>query len=305
MTTIHKSQIHTITFGKSVAQLRADANAILSAALGAADARKAVRRHLSVSSNGDVLNVGTGVRLRLARFDRVFVVGAGKSWCSHGDCCGGRSSVMQALERTCECEIRSSVPRPRHISLNECGHPLLRNFWNNPICSIIHEEANHCIVVVWKQYATQIQLRYIHENLLTLICKHRVYKILGDDTAVPAIPSEDRFWIIDEWFPRTMKCGLRFAASKTPASYFGKLAVSQIQLGAPAGIECRSFEQLHEARNWLQDRDGRVDRPEQTSCPNCCSGAKSNQLIGHMAVTVVTQIIGSYRKGIRHIEPIG
>jgi hypothetical protein len=49
-----------------------------------------------------------------------------------------------------------------------------------------------------------------------------------------------------------MECGLRFAASKRPDSYFGKLAVSQIQSAAPAGIECRSFEQLHEAREWLE-----------------------------------------------------
>ena len=129
---------------------------------------------------------------------------------------------------------------------------LLQNFWDNPICSINHDEANHCIIVVWKQYATQIQLRYIHENLLTVICKHRVYKILGDDTALPAIPSEDRFWIIDEWFPRAVECGLRFAASKRPASHFGNISVSHIQSAAPAGIECRSFEQLHQAREWLE-----------------------------------------------------
>ena len=129
---------------------------------------------------------------------------------------------------------------------------LLRNFWDNPICSIIHDKANRCIIVVWKQYASQIQFRYIHENLPTLICKHRVYKILGDDTALPAIPSEDRFWVIDEWFSRAVECGLRFAASKTPASYFGKLSVSHIQSAAPIGIECRSFEQLHEAREWLE-----------------------------------------------------
>jgi hypothetical protein len=109
---------------------------------------------------------------------------------------------------------------------------LLENFRDNPICSVIHDEVN--------------------ESLLTLICKHRVYKILGDDTALPAIPSEDRFWIIDKWFPRAVECGLRFAASKRPASYFGKLAVSHIQSAAPAGIECRSFEQLHEAREWLE-----------------------------------------------------
>jgi hypothetical protein len=129
---------------------------------------------------------------------------------------------------------------------------LLQNFWDNPICSINNDEANRCIIVVWKQYATQIQLRYIHENLLTLICKHRVYKILGDDTALPAIPSEDRFWIIDEWFLRALECGLRFAASKRPASHFGNISVSHILSAAPAGIECRSFEQLHEAKEWLE-----------------------------------------------------
>jgi hypothetical protein len=131
---------------------------------------------------------------------------------------------------------------------------LLENFRDNPICSIRHDEANHCVIVVWKQYATQIQFRYIHEQLLSLICAHRVNKILGDDTALPAIPSEDRFWIIDEWFPRAVKCGLRFAASKLPDAYFGRLAVSHIQSAAPTGLQCRTFEKLEEAREWL-DRD--------------------------------------------------
>ena len=27
---------------------------------------------------------------------------------------------------------------------------LLENFWDNPICSIIHDEAHRCIIVVWK-----------------------------------------------------------------------------------------------------------------------------------------------------------
>ena len=132
---------------------------------------------------------------------------------------------------------------------------LLENFRDNPICSIRHDEANHCIQVIWRQYATQIQFRYIHEKLLSLICEHRVDKILGDDTALPAIPTEDRFWIIDEWFPRAVKCGLRFAASKQPDAYFGRLAVSHIHSAAPAGLQCRTFEKLEEAREWL-DRDG-------------------------------------------------
>jgi hypothetical protein len=128
---------------------------------------------------------------------------------------------------------------------------LLENFRDNPICSILHDEVDRCIVVVWRQYATQVQFHYVHEQLLSLICEHRVTKILGDDTALHAIPSEDRFWVIENWFPRAVQCGLRFAASKAPDAYFGKLAVNHIQSAAPAGLKCRSFDRLEEAKQWL------------------------------------------------------
>ena len=119
--------------------------------------------------------------------------------------------------------LRDLREKLRHGSRD--SFQLLENFRDNPICSIRHDEANHCVIVVWKQYATQIQFRYIHEQLLSLICAHRVNKILGDDTALPAIPSEDRFWIIDEWFPRAVQCGLRFAASKRPDAQIGRAHV--------------------------------------------------------------------------------
>jgi hypothetical protein len=130
---------------------------------------------------------------------------------------------------------------------------LLENIWDNPICSIRHDEESRCIFIAWRQYATQTQFRYIHEKLLRVICEHQVLKILGDDTALPAIPSEDRFWIIDDWFPRAVQCGLRYAASKVPEAYFGKLAVNHIQSSAPADLTIRSFEKIEEARAWLNN----------------------------------------------------
>jgi hypothetical protein len=144
-------------------------------------------------------------------------------------------------------ELREKLRQDSRDSLQ-----LLKNFRDNPICSIVLDETSRCITVVWKQYATKTQYRYIHENLLTLICEHRVCKILGDDTALPTVPSEDRSWVIDEWFPRAVECGLRFVANKRPDSYFGKLSVGQIQSAAPAGPKCRSFEMLDEAREWLE-----------------------------------------------------
>jgi hypothetical protein len=49
-----------------------------------------------------------------------------------------------------------------------------------------------------------------------------------------------------------MQCGLRFAASKRPSTYFGKLSVNHILSAAPAGLKCQSFEELDEAREWLE-----------------------------------------------------
>ncbi|HEX4038973.1 MAG TPA: hypothetical protein VHX37_13015 [Acidobacteriaceae bacterium] len=129
---------------------------------------------------------------------------------------------------------------------------LLKNPWDNPTCSISIDEANRCIVAVWKQYAPQLQLRYIHENMLALIREHALCKLLGDDTALLTIPSEDRFWIIDDWFPRAVESGLRLAASKAPQLYFGKVSVNHIQSSAPPALSCRSFERLEEAREWLE-----------------------------------------------------
>jgi hypothetical protein len=144
-------------------------------------------------------------------------------------------------------ELREKLRQDSSDSLQ-----LLENFLDNPICSIRLDKVTHCILVVWKQYATQAQFRYIHVNLLALIREHHISKILGDDTALPTILSEDQVWVIDEWFPRAVECGLRFAASKRPDSYFGKLSVNHIQTAAPAGLKCRSFERLDEAREWLE-----------------------------------------------------
>src|SRR5271170_3652719 len=78
---------------------------------------------------------------------------------------------------------------------------LLKDFKENPICSVRLDESVPCIVVVWKQYATSTQLRFIHESILGLLEKHRVTKILGDDTLLPTIHAEDQTWIAENWMP--------------------------------------------------------------------------------------------------------
>ncbi len=63
--------------------------------------------------------------------------------------------------------------------------------------------------------------------------------------------SDDAKWIVEDWMPRAMAAGLKIAASVTPAWYFGRLSVQNIQSKAPQGFVARSFNDLRQAWTWL------------------------------------------------------
>ena len=98
--------------------LRKQALAIFRAAVQAADPVEAVRRHFHLQDG--VLAVG-GRRYRLAQFDRIFVIGAGKASASMG----------KAVERALGSRISSGLinvkyghtDKLKRIELIECGHP--------------------------------------------------------------------------------------------------------------------------------------------------------------------------------------
>lgn len=130
---------------------------------------------------------------------------------------------------------------------------LIADIENNPICSVSFDGSVPCVVVVWKRYVTSTQLRFVHENVLHLLKKHGASKILGDDTALPTIHDKDQAWITENWMPRAVAAGLKAGASKSPVSYFGRLSVSCLCSQAPEGLTIRPFDDLADARQWLQN----------------------------------------------------
>ena len=129
---------------------------------------------------------------------------------------------------------------------------LLHDSVNNSVCSITFDESVSCVFVVWKRYATSDQLRFTHESVLQLLKKHGATKVLGDDTALPTIHPEDQSWIVEDWIPRAQAVGLKCAASKSPNSHLARVSVKRVQSSLPAGLIARSFENLNDARHWLQ-----------------------------------------------------
>jgi hypothetical protein len=131
------------------------------------------------------------------------------------------------------------------------GFRMLQNPLDNPICAISFDSSIPAVLVEWKQYATSTQLQFIHETILELIRKHSATKILGNDTNLSTLHSEDAVWIRKNWLPRAIAAGLKFAANKRPKSYFTRLAVESLQEEVPTSLTLRSFDDITEAKTWL------------------------------------------------------
>jgi hypothetical protein len=132
------------------------------------------------------------------------------------------------------------------------GRALAKNLADNPICAVSRDDGVPCIFVQWKGYATSAQIRFIHECLIGFIERDRVSRILGDDSALVAVTTEDQEWIIWDWTPRAIAAGLRFVASKTPNGYYGRTSVHRIQAVISPKIMAKSFDNLADARAWLR-----------------------------------------------------
>ncbi len=128
---------------------------------------------------------------------------------------------------------------------------LLRNPESNPICDLDFDPEIPCICVVWKRYATSLQLRFVHEQILHKLKKYQCHAILGNDTALQTIHAEDQRWIVEDWMPRAVASGLKWIASKRPSSHFGRIAVDSVRAIAPPGLDLCSFGELEDARHWL------------------------------------------------------
>jgi len=142
----------------------------------------------------------------------------------------------------------------RNILAQESGDSagLLIDLENNPICSVRFDPALPGIAVQWRGYATSPQMRFVLENVIDLMARHKVSRILGDDTLLPMVHADDQEWIINDWYPRAVKAGWRVSANKVSESYFGDLTTRSVQSEAPASVVIRPFRELGEARRWLQ-----------------------------------------------------
>jgi len=132
------------------------------------------------------------------------------------------------------------------------GAKLLENPNDNPICSLCYDEANRCVIIVWRRYATSAQYRFIHEVIIQMLQQHQASKILGDDADLPVVHAEDQQWMIEDWIPRAKAAGLKAVAANRSLSFFGRLTIGSVQAKMAGQIAIMTFPTIHLARDWLR-----------------------------------------------------
>jgi hypothetical protein len=136
------------------------------------------------------------------------------------------------------------------------GVALLRNPKDNPICRLSYDERARCVTVVWRKFATSVQLRFVHEILLEMLRQHGARKILGDDADLPVVHAEDQRWIVEDWLPRAKEAGLEAVATSQSHTFFGKLSIASVQFKLAKEIAIRVFPNIHLAHAWLRSVPG-------------------------------------------------
>lgn len=132
------------------------------------------------------------------------------------------------------------------------GRALVADIGDNPVGTVLLDSEVPCVRVVWCGYATDLQIRYIHEVTLALLHRHRIAKILGDNTRLQSLGEDIRRWISGDWMPRAVAAGLRVTAATAPSSVFASEPLRELVTMLSAPFEHRFFSDLDVARDWLR-----------------------------------------------------
>jgi hypothetical protein len=87
---------------------------------------------------------------------------------------------------------------------------------------------------------------------IELLVKKRSNRWLAEMKKRKVHTEEDQRWIVDDWTPRAVAAGLRFAAFVLPTSVISKMSLKRMnQVVAERSFEIGYFDDLDEARRWL------------------------------------------------------
>lgn len=135
------------------------------------------------------------------------------------------------------------------------NHEAINNddFYKDGSLSIVYNEAGKRLDVDWTGFQDLQTVQGGCLKMLEMLSRHRVSKVINDNSHVLGTWSDASDWVGEIWFPMMEKAGLRqFAWIYSPAA-FSQLSAHKAADGAYRTVSTRFFKDVNVARQWLEE----------------------------------------------------
>lgn len=119
---------------------------------------------------------------------------------------------------------------------------------------LAYDASINSVVMVLKGYFNSHLFREITENLLRLIVRHKVNKVLADTTHMNLIGAEDQKWLNEDFLPRAIKQGYKTCAMIKSKYHFGRISLQAIaDKMDKSAFDLQFFDEKDSAIVWLKN----------------------------------------------------
>jgi len=124
---------------------------------------------------------------------------------------------------------------------------------NEKHCSISLMEDVPCLFIIWKGCAPTDEFIRACDKALEIMKKHKLKKILTDNTQAKVVSVENQKWLNEQWLPRAERIGYYASASViTDKEVFVKYALENItKTRDKAKFKVQFFDSIDKAKQWL------------------------------------------------------
>jgi hypothetical protein len=123
-------------------------------------------------------------------------------------------------------------------------------YFEAPYLTITWDEANKCVIVVWRGFFSSENMRSGAEKALELVKAKGAKKYLTDTSESRVVTPADQNWIAADWRPRAIEAGLTKMATVIPTDLIAQMAMNRLKT-IMNGVETGYFGSLEEAKSWM------------------------------------------------------
>jgi len=142
---------------------------------------------------------------------------------------------------------------PLDVSKHNCDEINKADFYKNPALTIIYNETAQRLDVDWIGFQDLHTVQHGCLKMLEMLERHKVRKVINDNSHVLGTWSDAADWVGQVWFPMMEKAGLRqFAWIYSPAA-FSQLSAQKAADVAYGTVLTRFFTDISLARAWVEE----------------------------------------------------